>query len=123
MKSTTVLVVEDNEITSTEVTRVLREHGFSVLQAYDAETALQMCKDIHVSIVLLDIVLPGMTGLQLFHELFELKPTLKVVLTSFARPPQNFQLKHPNFKFIEKNHDMRKLPSQLTQFLDSPILQ
>jgi CheY-like chemotaxis protein len=121
-KDKTILVCEDNEIVRLEVARVLSESGFNVLQAEDGETALELCMFAHVDLVLLDIVLPKMTGLECYNEIKKLKHSITVVLTSFASPPKSFNINNPEAKFIEKSHDLKQLPKQLMDILSHPGL-
>lgn len=71
MNPPTVLVIEDNEIARDEVERVLLEAEFNVLKAEDGETGIKICKKQKIDLVLLDIVLPQMTGLQCYDEIKE----------------------------------------------------
>jgi len=121
-KNKTILVVEDNEVVANEVARILAESGFIVLQAADGEKALEICRSESVDLVLLDIVLPNMTGLQCYDEIKKVNASIKIVLTSFAAPPASFQSKNPDFEFIEKTHDLRNLPKQIREILSHPGL-
>lgn len=59
-----VLIIEDN-LTNMELTSLLlKKIGHTVLCAYDAETGLEMVKTNHPDLILMDINLPGMDGLQ-----------------------------------------------------------
>jgi len=59
-----VLIVEDNPANMTLATFLLQSAGHSVLWATDAETALALARDEQPDLVLMDIQLPGMDGLQ-----------------------------------------------------------
>ena len=59
-----VLIVEDNPANMTLVTFLLQSAGHAVLRATDAETALALARDEQPDLVLMDIHLPGMDGLQ-----------------------------------------------------------
>ena len=87
-KSETILVVEDDDDVRTYSSESLRELGYTVLEAQNARTALQML-DRHpeVAVIFTDIGLPGgMNGRQLCEEARKLRPTLKVLFTSgYAR--------------------------------------
>jgi two-component system cell cycle response regulator DivK len=61
---TTVLVVEDNPANMTLATFLLKSAGYDVLSAIDAEAGLAMARRDHPDLVLMDIQLPGMDGLQ-----------------------------------------------------------
>jgi two-component system, cell cycle response regulator DivK len=60
----TVLVVEDNPANMTLATFLLKSAGYVVLSALDAEAGLALARDEQPDLVLMDIQLPGMDGLQ-----------------------------------------------------------
>ena len=59
-----MLIVEDNPANMTLATFLLQSAGHAVLKATDAETALALARDEQPDLVLMDIQLPGMDGLQ-----------------------------------------------------------
>lgn len=60
----TVLVVEDNAANMKLATFLLQSAGHSVLSARDAETGLAVARDEQPDLILMDVQLPGMDGLQ-----------------------------------------------------------
>jgi two-component system cell cycle response regulator DivK len=59
-----VLVVEDNAANMTLAVFLLQSSGHTVLSATDAEAGLAMARDEQPDLILMDIQLPGMDGLQ-----------------------------------------------------------
>jgi two-component system cell cycle response regulator DivK len=59
-----VLVVEDNPANMTLATFLLKSAGHSVLSATDAESGLTLARSERPDLILMDIQLPGMDGLQ-----------------------------------------------------------
>ena len=59
-----VLVVEDNPANMTLATFLLKSAGHAVLSATDAETGLTLARTEQPDLILMDIQLPGMDGLQ-----------------------------------------------------------
>jgi two-component system, cell cycle response regulator DivK len=60
----TILVVEDDALSMRLFRDVLRAHGYRVLQSEDGITALQLTREHHPDLILMDIQLPGMSGLE-----------------------------------------------------------
>ncbi|GAC1410300.1 MAG: response regulator [Gemmatimonadaceae bacterium] len=60
----TILVVEDNPANMTLATFLLRSAGSAVLSAIDAESGLALARRAQPDLVLMDIQLPGMDGLE-----------------------------------------------------------
>ena len=61
---TTILVVEDNPANMKLAVLLLTHGGYEVLSAADAEVGLALAKEKHPALILMDIQLPGMDGLE-----------------------------------------------------------
>ena len=80
----TVLVVEDEEVMRTAVSKMLQKHGFTVLEATDGSAALEMLR-MHAddtTVMLLDVTLPGVASQEVLREARLIRPDLRVILTS-----------------------------------------
>jgi two-component system, cell cycle response regulator DivK len=60
----TVLIVEDNPANMTLAVFLLQSAGHKVLKALDAEAGLALAREEHPDLILMDIQLPGMDGLE-----------------------------------------------------------
>jgi two-component system sensor histidine kinase ChiS len=67
----TVLVVDDDEAIRETVEDVLREEGYNVLLAENGEQALELLSLRHPSVVLLDLMMPVMSGWEVLEILDE----------------------------------------------------
>ena len=61
---TRVLIVEDNPTNMTLVVFLLQSAGYTVLSAADAEAGLTLAREERPDLILMDIQLPGMDGLE-----------------------------------------------------------
>jgi len=77
-----VLLIDDEESIRTTLADVLRDEGFHVITAPDAESGIESVEDRDPDIVLLDIWLPGMDGLEALKVIKERAPDLPVVMIS-----------------------------------------
>ncbi|MEW9856500.1 PAS domain S-box protein [Novosphingobium sp. M1R2S20] len=79
-----ILVVEDNEQVGAFSTDLLAELGFTTTWAPNADAALQFIADSprHYAAVFSDVVMPGMSGIELGLEIRRREPGLPVILTS-----------------------------------------
>ena len=87
-----VLIVDDHPVLREGLTALLRQSGSdtSVLQAGDAAEALAfVAQHADLDIVVLDIVLPGMSGLPAIAEIARLRPDLPIVVLSSSENPQD----------------------------------
>ncbi|MGP4689286.1 PAS domain S-box protein [Agrobacterium pusense] len=80
----TILVVEDDEEVRAFSAEVLRELGYTVLEAADGKAALRILEELSLKVDLLftDVVMPGMSGRELSDEVHRTRPNLKVLYTS-----------------------------------------
>jgi two-component system sensor histidine kinase ChiS len=65
----TILVVDDDEVSRKILERVLTHAGFRVFTANSGMSALQLLSQIEPSLILLDVMMPGMDGYELCAEL------------------------------------------------------
>jgi CheY-like chemotaxis protein len=75
-----VLVVEDESAVRTALTKLLGEHGYVVTSCPGAEDALRMLDASSFDLVLTDLLMPNMTGVELLERIQRSRPTLPVVL-------------------------------------------
>ena len=59
-----ILVVEDSPTTRRQITEILESQGYEVISAEDGEAALELVREHHPELVVLDIVLPKKNGYQ-----------------------------------------------------------
>lgn len=63
--SKTVLAIEDNKVNMLLVSRVVEAEGYNLLRAEDGPSALALLQEVHPDIILLDVNIPGIHGLDL----------------------------------------------------------
>jgi two-component system cell cycle response regulator DivK len=79
-----VLVVEDNDKNRKLARDVLQVKGYRVMEAESAEAALDLVKEQIPDLVLMDIQLPGMSGIQALACLREMPATKNVPVIAFT---------------------------------------
>ena len=80
-----LLVEDDNEVREF-ISDTLRELGYGLIEASDAEIALGLLDKHYVDLLLTDVVLPRMNGRQLVDAARASNPTLKVLyMTGYSR--------------------------------------
>ncbi len=83
----TVLVVEDNDLNMKLFHDLLEAHGYNILQTKDGMEALRMAREHRPDLILMDIQLPEVSGLEVtkwIKEDDELKSIPVVAVTAFA---------------------------------------
>ncbi len=77
-----ILVIEDEPKLAEYLRRALTEHGHVVDVAVDGPEGLFLTKEIPYDVVLLDVMLPGMDGFQVLHELRKRDRVPVIMLTA-----------------------------------------
>jgi two-component system copper resistance phosphate regulon response regulator CusR len=77
-----ILVIEDEARIQAFLTRGLEAEGYSVVAAGDGRQGLDLATATRWDLVVLDLLLPGLNGLQILRELRRTKPELPVVILS-----------------------------------------
>jgi two-component system chemotaxis response regulator CheY len=82
MTDAKVLLVDDSALARRSTRRVLEEAGYAVVEAEDGLSALEQFAVEKPDVVLLDLVMKGMYGLDVLQKLRELDPAVRVVVIS-----------------------------------------
>jgi DNA-binding response OmpR family regulator len=77
-----VLVVDDEPVITDVVSRYLERAGYETRSAADGFEALSLAGDQRPDLVVLDLMLPGLDGLEVMRELQEAQPTRIILLTA-----------------------------------------
>jgi len=81
----TILLVDDEELLVKSCSRLLEQEGYQVVTAYRGRDALELARRHRPDIVLADLMLPDMDGMELLREVRQLDPqTLVIMITGFA---------------------------------------
>src|SRR5579863_647510 len=121
MSNESVLIVEDTPVNLKLVRVLLSRYGFDVRTATTAEEALEVLQQFHPRLVLTDIQLPGMDGLELTRRLKSdpaMRDTMVVALTAFAmKTDQEKAVGAGCDGYITKPIDTRTFPLQILKYL------
>jgi two-component system chemotaxis response regulator CheY len=77
-----VLLVDDSGLARRSARRVLEEAGYAVVEAEDGLSALERFAVEKPDVVMLDLVMKGMYGLDVLEKLREMDPAVKVIVVS-----------------------------------------
>jgi two-component system response regulator AtoC len=77
-----ILIVDDEQLTLRTISRALRDEGFEVLLAETGERALELFAEERPDLALVDVVLPGLDGLEVLRRIKEQNPAAIVLMMS-----------------------------------------
>src|SRR5262245_28627221 len=116
-----VLIVDDNPANAKLVRRLLEGEGFEARTAVDAPDALDVLRSFKPRLVLMDIQLPGMDGLELTRRL-KADPAMAgvviVALTAYAMKGDEERVRAAGCDgYLSKPIDTRAFPATIRRFL------
>lgn len=77
-----ILVVDDERFFREAIREILSHEGYQSVEVGDGEQALARAADPSIGVVVLDIRLPGIDGIEVLRSLRELRPALRVIMLS-----------------------------------------
>ena len=82
--SATLLIIDDDDVVRASLAAYLEDSGFSVLQAGNGQQGLQVFEEHQPDLVICDLRMPQMGGLELIRQVSERAPQLPVIVVSGA---------------------------------------
>ena len=89
MEKKKILIIEDEEIMLDLLQRKLTSNGYEISVARNGEDGLKMIKEIKPDLILLDIIMPKMSGIEVLEEMQkdeEIKNTLVIIISNSGQP-------------------------------------
>ncbi len=111
----TVYVVDDDESVRTALTRSLEKRGFSVECFDSGQGFLQAYRSGQAGCLVLDVRMPGMSGLELQEQLIDKHPSLPIIfVTGHGDIPMSVRaMKNGAFEFLEKPYSVDSLQQHI----------
>lgn len=108
-----ILVVDDSKVIRMRVRDMLPQGNFEVLEAKDGIEGLNLIHQEHPNLIMLDFILPRLSGWEVFQELQKSPDlqTIPLVLMSGRKEEVTDKLQEPfeHFEFIEKPFETKQL--------------
>src|ERR1700754_2360406 len=121
---TTVLIIDDEVKLSGLLARIIEFEGYRVLQAPNAKAGLRLLETEDVMVVLCDVKLPDMNGVELVSRIKELQPHIEVInITAFGNIHDSVKsIKNGAFDYLMKGDDNEKIIPLLSMAVDKASL-
>lgn len=110
-----VVLIVDDDAGIRDVCKAFLSREYAILEAGDGLNALQLCQSVKVDVLLTDIVMPGMTGIELVKRVRMLKLGIRIVCMSGYLPDGD---PIPFAKFLHKPFTPLDLLSMVRSSID-----
>ena len=85
IKPTKVMVVDDDPGMRMTLGGIIEEEGYGIVEASDGYQAIELAKEHTLDLIFMDIIMPGMHGVDAFREIKKISPaTAVVMMTGFS---------------------------------------
>ena len=110
-----ILLVDDEKTMVKYLSKRLIKRGFDISSAYNGLEALEQVKAADFDVVLLDVLMPGMNGIDTLKEIKKIKPRTEVImLTGHASVEAGIEgMKAGAFNYIMKPFDPNELVAEI----------
>ena len=113
-----ILVVDDDEAIRTLLKEELLEEGYEVITASNARDALKLVEHEALDLVILDIRMPGMDGLEALPRILGLKEGLPVILnTAYTQYKESF-MSWAADAYVVKSSDLTELKEKIKELVN-----
>lgn len=118
--SHTILVVDDETSQRELLEMVLSEEGYSVEMASNGEEAVKKVSDRFYNLVVMDLKMPGMGGLQALKEIKQISPTVQVlIITAYASVDSAVDaMRSGALSYLTKPVDLEELKIQVEKTME-----
>lgn len=115
-----ILLAEDEDAMRGYLARALEKAGYSVVAVDRGTAAIPMLEAEHFDLLLSDIVMPEMDGIELAQRCNEISPATKVMfITGFAAVTLKASRDQPQAKVLSKPFHLRDLVLEVERVFDS----
>lgn len=120
-----ILIIDDEERLRSLISRVLELEGYKIYQAGDGKSGLKLLKTEDIPLVLADVKLPDINGVELVARIRELNPATEVInLTAYGNIQDGVQaMRNGAFDYITKGDDNDKIIPLVARAMDKALLQ
>jgi DNA-binding NtrC family response regulator len=117
-----VLIVDDERVISETLTVILSKHGYATKAACSGEEAVDLARVFEPDLLISDVVMSGMTGIEAAYEILSFLPSCKVILFSglatISKLLPNCHRQTHNFEILAKPVSPDTLLDRISKSLD-----
>ncbi|WP_035242275.1 sigma-54-dependent transcriptional regulator [Desulfobacter vibrioformis] len=116
-----ILIIDDDDQLRISFSKLLTEEHYDVVSAASGEAGIEMVKNTPLDLVILDVRLPGMNGLETFKKIKKIDATLPaIIVTAFGTTDTAIEAtKAGAFDYLLKPFDIPEMLNLITQAVDA----
>jgi len=81
-KKVKIIVVDDEALIAETVVEILAQEGFDAISVSSGSSAIELAKEVRPAIILSDVIMPGLNGIETGIKIREIVPNCKIILFS-----------------------------------------
>lgn len=117
MKNNTILLIDDDDSTLESLSSYLEELGYNVLKARNGITGLEIVKNLNPDLIITDIRMPGLNGVEFAFIIKGLKYNTPLILISSFDYADNKFIDKCSFGYVQKPIDIHMLSNMISDAL------
>ena len=123
--SQTILIIDDEKTIRWSLSEALKESGYQVSDAGSAENGVELFKQKSADLVLLDLKLPGISGIEVLKEIKSIDPGVPVIMmTAYGEVDTAVEaMKNSAYDFVLKPFALEKLKVTISNALEAHRLK
>lgn len=119
-----ILIIDDSPIIREMLMEILSEEGYLVESADNGETGAKMALDNDYDMIICDVHMPRMNGLETVREVIQAKPASKIVLTdSFPDKLAKQAREEGALTCLQKPFDVNELRGLIRQTISGRVIR
>jgi len=114
----TILVVENDPNQLLLYRQELSLEGYNVITAEDGDKALKKIKEYSIGLIVMDIILPGMNGVELMDSILNERWEIPIIINTAYSGYKNDFVTRKADAYIIKSSDLSKLKNMIKQLIE-----
>jgi hypothetical protein len=127
MVSRKIIVIDDSKVIRMKIKDMLAQNDFDILEAKDGQEGYEMILNENLDLIILDFILPKMSGYELYREIQkqERLRNIPLIIMSGRKEEVVEKLSEPfeDFTFIQKPFDEKRLAEAISGAIDKSKTQ
>ncbi len=117
----TILIIDDDDQLRISFERLLKEEGYHIRTAASGEAGIRLLRESIPDLIILDVRLPGMNGLETFRQIHQIEQKLPVIImTAFGTTETAIEAtKMGAFDYVIKPFDIPQMLATIRQALEA----